>query len=126
MLTMIGSNDNKRHNKKSVFLMDTLPYKKNFDIWKNSLGKNYDAVRNYVENKIMPSNDFSAATMFPKRSWDNTPLMFIINTLNDEEMSAWFLGLLIMDIIMQDIDYWFVTKTNFTGRDFETCYYWRA
>ena len=118
MLTMIKEDGAK-------FPLTTIPYKKNYDIWSGKIGTvNCQEIEEHVLSKIQGIDRFSAATVFPKHTWADTPLMHIINTLGDEAISAWFLGLVIMSLLINDTQEWLVVKTDWMHREFEICFYW--
>lgn len=54
------------------------------------------------------------------------PLSKIFNVLGrDVVVAGYFLGLIIMDLLIDSKEQWFCTKTNITKRDFDTMFYWR-
>lgn len=90
-----------------------------------------DDDRNQITNFILESIDdgkvFNIATKFgrSKMSWEGTPLIKLYEySKQDVQVAAILLGYLVQGILMNDDRKWLCTKTDMTGRDFDTNSYW--
>lgn len=115
---------------KRVFRVEKLPYKDHFDrVWRTKLQAtgSEKKVKDFLRSKIETQQEFSVGTLFPKKSWPESPeLMEIFERAGKSELqAAYMLGLLSMEVIIEDETEWLTTKTQLTNRDIATAFYWR-
>jgi len=84
-----------------------------------------DSIDKYINNSIKENPCFTVAWIFP-HPWEY-PLDLIWSKAcdKDEKNSAFWLGLLVMDVIINKNEEWLADKTNF-NRDFDQIAYWKS
>lgn len=106
-----------------------IPKKKDFDKnWRLKFNVGEEVTtKNFLYSKIQPTEKFSVGTMFPKKEWPKNPeLMRIFEIAQKSELqAAYFLGLMVMEILVEDDEPWLTTKTTLGERDIATAFYWR-
>jgi len=87
-----------------------------------------DTVVHFLEEDMVTEESFSCATKYPmtnKKAWEG-PLKEVFEASGKDVTTAgYFLGLLVMEIIIDSDEKWWGTTTNISKREFETMFYWR-
>ena len=106
----------------SVFSIRTL----NGDLktlYKRTLGKEFDVTRVYIRSVVKSQGGLSLSTHF-SNPWP-AELDPIFNETKDETQAAFMLCAMLMQDLIDSPDSWWCTKTDVTGRDLATNFYWR-
>jgi hypothetical protein len=104
----------------------SVPHPVEYQAWVNKLNPGeYKKIFNFLSNDL--TDDFSVGTKYPDHSpaWDGLLSCLWEATGHNAKQAGYFLGIMMMDVLIQDKDKWCCTKTNITHRDFDTNYYWR-
>lgn len=88
--------------------------------------KDFKTIWKFLESGL--KEDFSVGIKYTSKNreaWDG-PLHLIWESTGRDALSAgYFLGLIMMDVVIQDKHKWVVVKSGITRRDFETNFYFR-
>jgi hypothetical protein len=113
-----------------VFPVSQTGYAKEFRALKTKLQKrgSLDEVTEYLKDEIAKEDSFSCGTKFPmtnKKAWEGVLSRVFDASGRDVLVAGYFLGLLVMEIIIESDEQWLGCTTNINKRAFETMYYWR-
>lgn len=123
MLTKI---DNKGH----AWPVKEVPYSEEYKSRLSRLNPGeFDEVWRFLKSELdAETGKFSVGTKYPNTNrvaWDG-PLSYLWeSTGRDAEQAGYLLGIIMMDLIIQDADQWLCVKTNVTKRAFDTEFYFR-
>jgi hypothetical protein len=81
----------------------------------------------FIRMSLQNEKEFSIASKFGKASlaWHEVPLIYLYRLASEDEgKAAVLLGLMVMDVLIEDHREWLCIKTLMRGRDFPTNYYW--
>lgn len=114
----------------NAYEVEAIPYKQHFDRnWRCKFGPGEEStIKDFLRSKIYAVDKFSVGSMFPKNVWTKQPeLMRIYEVAGKSELqAAYFLGLLVMEILIECYPSYLTTKTVLGERDIATAFYWKA
>ena len=121
MLDMVG--------KGPVFHVKKVSHFEEYENMKAKMAdSDFEAVWDFLESDLLGEKVFSCSTKYPmtnQKAWRG-PLSKLFEAVGrNVEVTGYFLGLLVMDIVISSEEQWLCTKTNITKRDFETLCYWK-
>jgi hypothetical protein len=122
MLNMVGEG--------SVFPVKRVSHIEEYENMKAKMSdEDFDAVWDFLESDLLGEKVFSCSTKYPmtnQKAWRGSLSKLFEAAGRNVEVTGYFLGLLVMDIIINADEQWLCTKTNITKRDFATLCYWKT
>ena len=89
----------------------------------------YEAIRDYIDDLIDKSLDVGGRTFVPGQNisadWSGTPIQVVYDKAcqQDSELSALWLGLVSMQVVIDRPEKWYASKIELNGRAFEQMIY---
>ena len=101
-----------------------------FEIAKSRLSPDeFDSIVKYIDEIIDKIVNEGGRSFVPGQSisadWSGTPLQVVYDKAcnMDSDLSALWVGLIAMQVVIDRPEMWYATKTEFKGRDFEQMIY---
>ena len=120
MLTKIGDDG-------KTWSVHSVPHQAEYEQRKRKLNLGeFEAIYSFLESDLN-EDKFSVGTKYPDTSeaW-RSPLNALYYAMNEDEKEAgFFLGLIMMDVIIHHDEEWFCTKSEMIKRDFATMFYFK-
>jgi len=115
-------------NNAQCYRVCEVPFQKEYEQRKLRLRKGqFEKVYNFLESEL--DGEFSVGTKYPSRNrkaWAGPLRCLWISTGKDVQQAGYFLGMIMMDVLIHKRSQWFTTKTNVVARrEFETNFYWQ-